>query len=833
MAVCSDDSARIGDIELLQAPAVPMTADAILEDLTRYFSRLLGRRTIRTRSPFLFQSIVFAIRDRLMERWNQSNIAVERSNSRVTCYLSLEFLTGRLLRNALLCLNLEEETREALNRLGLTLEDILDREHDAGLGNGGLGRLAACFLDSCATLKLPVVGYGIRYRYGMFRQRIEKGVQVEEPDPWLREGYPWEIERFEFARTIKFGGYTTSRTDEQGNSHHSWLGTHDVLAIPFDIPIPGYRNGIVNTLRLWSAAATEEFDLEEFNAGSYVDAVAAKNAAENITMVLYPNAASENGQELRLRQQYFLASASLQDVLRRWCLRHEDFDAFVEHHCFQLNDTHPAIAVPELMRLLMDEHGLNWNAAWEITRTTMAYTNHTLLPEALEQWSVGMFRRLVPRILEIVFEINAHFLHEVSQTWPGDADRLRRMSLISSDSSMIRMAYLAIVGSFSVNGVATLHSRLLREGLFRDFAELWPAKFNNKTNGVTQRRWLAACNPQLAALITARIGDGWITNLDELAGLRPIAGDRSLQQEWRDAHRANKLRLASEIASRTGIRISTSMLFDVQVKRIHEYKRQLLNLLHAIHLYDRIRRGDGDHLVPRAIIIGGKAAPGYFMAKDIIRCINYVARVINTDPVTEDRLRLIFFPDYNVSAMEIICPAADLSAQISTAGKEASGTGNMKFMMNGAITIGTLDGANVEILEAVGFENFFLFGLTVEQVHELQGRYDPRAIIDADPDFASVMALLQSGHFNPAEPGILDSVIQSLQQPWDPWMTAADFRAFVDAHRSAEAAYADSDRWTKMSILNTAAAGRFSTDRTIRDYNAEIWRLKKIELNGK
>ncbi|HSD69684.1 MAG TPA: glycogen/starch/alpha-glucan phosphorylase, partial [Woeseiaceae bacterium] len=425
MAVCSDDSARIGDIELLQAPALPMTADAILEDMTHYFSRLLGRRTIRTRSPFLFQSIVFAIRDRLMERWNRSNMAVERGDSRVTCYLSLEFLMGRLLRNALLCLDIEEETREALNRLGLDLEEILDREHDAGLGNGGLGRLAACFLDSCATLKLPVVGYGIRYRYGMFRQHIENGAQVEEPDPWLREGFPWEIERFEFARTVKFGGYTTSHTDEHGESHHSWLDTHDVLAIPFDIPVPGYRNGIVNTLRLWSAAATEEFDLEEFNAGSYVDAVAAKNEAENITMVLYPNAASENGQELRLRQQYFLASASLQDVLRRWCKRHDDFDAFAEQHCFQLNDTHPAIAVPELMRLLMDEHQLSWNSAWEITRSTMAYTNHTLLPEALEQWPVNMFRRLLPRILEIIFEINTRFLQEIGRAWPGEPDRLR------------------------------------------------------------------------------------------------------------------------------------------------------------------------------------------------------------------------------------------------------------------------------------------------------------------------------------------------------------------------------------------------------------------------
>jgi starch phosphorylase len=809
-----------------------MTADAILEDFTHYFARLLGRRTIRTRSPFLFQSIVFAVRDRLMERWNQTRIATERQDTRLTCYLSLEFLMGRLLTNSLLCLDLTEQTREALNRLGLSLEDVVSREHDAGLGNGGLGRLAACFLDSCATLNLPVVGYGIRYRYGMFRQHIENGAQVEEPDPWLREGFPWEIERFEFAQTIKFGGRTTTEPDRDGKPRCSWIGTHDVLAIPFDVPIPGYQNGIVNTLRLWSAEATEEFDLEEFNAGSYVDAVGAKNAAENITMVLYPNAASENGQALRLRQQYFLASASLQDTLRRWSGRHEGFEQFAAKHCFQLNDTHPAIAVPELMRLLMDVHKLDWNEAWTITRSTMAYTNHTLLPEALEQWPVEMFRRLLPRLLEIIFEINARFLVEVSAHWPGDADRIRRMSLISDGGEqMIRMAYLAIVGSFSVNGVAALHSKLLREGLFRDFAELWPDKFNNKTNGVTQRRWLASCNPRLATLISANIGEGWNTDLNQLEMLEPLATNKAFQKKWRDARAHNKSRLAREIETRTGIGVSASMLFDVQVKRIHEYKRQLLNLLHAVHLYDRIRRGDGNGLVPRAIIIGGKAAPGYFMAKAVIKCINNVAKVINEDPLTEDKLRLVFFPDYNVSAMEIICPAADLSAQISTAGKEASGTGNMKFMMNGSITIGTLDGANVEIREAVGDENFFLFGLTVEQIEELRDSYDPGSIIRADEDFRRVMELLDGGVFDLGETGILRPVIQSIREPRDPWMTAADFRSFVDAHRAAETAYTNVAYWTAMSIRNSAASGRFSTDRTIADYNRDIWRLNPIVLN--
>jgi starch phosphorylase len=738
---------------------------------------------------------------------------------------------GRLLRNALLSLGVMDESTKALDRIGVRLEDLCQREHDAGLGNGGLGRLAACFLDSCATLRLPVIGYGIRYHYGMFHQRIENGHQIEEPDQWLRDGFPWEIKRIELARTVKFGGRTASRTASDGSTRFEWIDTHDVLAIPYDVPIPGYHNEVVNTLRLWSAAATDEFDLEEFNAGDYTDAVAAKNEAENITMVLYPNAATEDGQELRLRQQYFLASASLQDVFAVWRATHgNDFTEFAAQHCFQLNDTHPAVAVPELMRLLMDEAGLGWDAAWSITTSTMAYTNHTLLPEALEMWPVAMFRSLLPRILEIIYEINARFLSEVSHRWPGDNDRLYHMSLIQEGHEpMIRMAYLAIVGSFSVNGVAELHSRLLRQGLFRDFAELWPHKFNNKTNGVTQRRWLAACNPDLAELISEKVGDGWITDLEQLSGLRPFATDAAFQQSWRDIKLANKTRLSQAIASRTGISIDTGMMFDVQVKRIHEYKRQLLNVLHAIHLYDRILRGEGEDLQPRAIIIGGKAAPGYVLAKDIIKCINNVAGVINANPAVKDRLKLVFFPDYNVSAMEVICPAADLSEQISTAGKEASGTGNMKFMMNGAITIGTLDGANVEIREAVGEDNFFLFGLTVDQVAEVRRDYDPQSIIDADDDFARVMHLLDSGHFNRFEPGVLDSVIHSIRNPDDPWMTAADFRGFIEAQALAGEAFKDQQDWTRMSILNTAASGRFSTDRTMREYNEGIWRLEPLE----
>jgi starch phosphorylase len=804
-------TADMSGIMLMQTPNLPMTADAILEDFDHYFRRLLGRQVISRRSPFLYQAIVFAARDRLMERWASTRKATETADRCRVAYLSLEFLMGRLLGNALLNLGIEDETAEALSRLGLELEDVYDREHDAGLGNGGLGRLAACFLDSCATLALPVIGYGIRYRYGMFHQRIENGYQVEEADSWLREGFPWEIERIEYTQTIHFGGRSAVYTDEYGHTRHEWVDTQDVLAIPFDIPIPGYRNDIVNTLRLWSASATDEFDLDEFNAGSYADAVASQNEAENITMVLYPNAATENGQELRLRQQY--------------C----DFTDFADKHCFQLNDTHPAIAVAELMRLLIDVHYLEWDEAWALTTKTMAYTNHTLLPEALERWPVSMFRRLLPRILDIIYEINARFIVEVSQHWPGDNDRIARMSLIEEGPEpMIRMAYLAIVGSFSVNGVAELHSKLLREGLFRDFAELWPEKFNNKTNGVTQRRWLAACNKSLGRLITDTIGDRWPTELTELEKLKEFVDEPEFRKAWRAIKLSNKVQLAHAIEDKTGIRVEPSNLFDVQVKRIHEYKRQFLNVLHAIHLYDRIRRGDD--VVPRTIIIGGKAAPGYIMAKDVIKCINNVARVINTDPAMDGKLQLVFYPDYNVSAMEVICPAADLSEQISTAGKEASGTGNMKFMMNGAVTIGTLDGANVEIREAVGEDNFFLFGLTVDEINELRGRYNPQAIIDADPELTNVVRLIESGYFNRFEPGVFDSVLQAMREPSDPWMTVADFRSFIDAQGRAAESYRDVEQWTRMSILNTASSGRFSTDRTMRDYNDEIWRLEPIEL---
>ncbi len=819
--------------DITQLPKLGMSKKDFINDFKHYYSHRLGRDE-NCRSPhYAYEALSLAISDRLVERWKNTYNAYRNVNCKTAFYLSMEYLMGRSLSNAMLNLGVNDVVGEALYDLGLELEELIDAEPDAGLGNGGLGRLAACFIDSCATLRLPVTGYGLRYEYGMFCQTIENGEQVEKPDHWLRNGNVWEIERPEYTQRVKFGGHTESHIDERGRKRVCWVNTNDVLAVPFDTPIPGFNNGTVNTLRLWKATATEEFNLQEFNAGDYAESVAEKNTAENITMVLYPNDANENGKALRLQQQYLLASASLQDVIANWVGRHgNDFTQFAEKNCFQLNDTHPSIAVAELMRLLIDIHGLDWHSAWNITRKTMAYTNHTLLPEALEKWSVGLMQSLLPRMMEIIFEINAHFMAEVSAHWPGDFERMRRMSIIEEgNEKQVRMAYLAIVGSFSVNGVAALHSKLLQEGLFRDFYEFWPEKFNNKTNGVTPRRWLAACNPELAELITKTIGDGWITDLSQLAKLKPYAEDAAFRKKWYELQQFSKQRLIDYKREEYDIEINVDALFDVQVKRIHEYKRQTLNVLHVIHLYDRIKRGDTANWTKRCVLIGGKAAPGYAMAKKVIKLINNVANVINRDPDVGDKLKLVFLPNYRVSAMEKICPGADLSEQISTAGKEASGTGNMKFMMNGALTIGTLDGANIEIREEVGDDNFFLFGLTEEEVQERRKDYNPAAIIDQDPDLQGVMKLLECGHFNQFEPKIFDDVIASLKSPNDPWMTIADFRSYVDAQKRVEEAYRDKERWTRMSIINTACSGKFSTDRTIADYNNEIWRLEPIRVD--
>ena len=814
-------------------PELGMDTQTLISDFKRYYGHRLGRDENCKSLHYAYEALSLAISDRLIERWKKTYNAYKENDCKRANYLSMEFLMGRTLSNAMINLGITDVASKAMYDLGLEMEELIDSEYDAGLGNGGLGRLAACFIDSCATLQLPVTGYGLRYEYGMFEQMVVNGEQIEKPDHWLRNGNIWEIERLEYKQVIKFGGRTETHIDERGKKRVCWIDTHDVQAVPFDTPIPGFRNNTVNTLRLWKATATEEFNLQEFNEGDYAEAVAAKNSAENITMVLYPNDASENGKVLRLKQQYLLASASLQDVIGIWVGRHgNDFSEFAAKNCFQLNDTHPSIAVAELMRLLMDIHGLDWDEAWKITSHTMAYTNHTLLPEALERWSVNLFKQLLPRLMEIIFDINAHFLAEVSAHWPGDKERLARMSLIEEGPEQhIRMAYLAIVGSYSVNGVAALHSKLLQQGLFRDFYEIWPHKFNNKTNGVTPRRWLASCNPELAKLITETIGDSWLTDLSMLKKLVPYADDKAFRKRWKQIKLEAKQKLIALKKQEHNIDLSVDALFDVQVKRIHEYKRQLLNVLHVIHLYDRIKRGDITNWTNRCVLIGGKAAPGYYMAKKIIKLINNVGKVINDDPDVGDKLKLVFLPNYRVSAMEIICPGSDLSEQISTAGKEASGTGNMKFMMNGALTIGTLDGANIEIREEVGDENFFLFGLTEDQVEANRHHYDPCAIIEQDDDLKRAMNLLEWGHFNQFEPGIFDALIGSMLSPHDPWMTIADFRSFVEAQKHVETVYRDSERWTRMSILNCAASGKFSTDRTITEYNNDIWKLTPVKVD--
>ncbi len=806
----------------------------LIHSFKEYYVHFLGRDDESHSVHYAYEALGMTIRDRLMERWNETHRTYKQAKTKRAFYLSMEYLMGRSLSNAMINLGINDAATRAMNELGIEIEEIIQGELDAGLGNGGLGRLAACFMDSCATLQLPVIGYGLRYEYGMFTQTIVNGHQQEKPDHWLRLRNVWELKRLEYAHHVKFGGYTAVQTDEHGEEHFVWLDANEVLAIPYDTPIPGFQNNTVNTLRLWKSVATEEFNLNEFNSGDYVHAVAKKNSAENITMVLYPNDSSENGKELRLRQQYFLVSASLQDVISHWVgLYGEDFSQFADKNCFQLNDTHPSLAVAELMRLLLDNHHLSWDDAWAITSSSMAYTNHTLLPEALEKWSVTLFKELLPRLMDIVFEINARFLSQVAAHWPGDYNKLRTMSVIEEgEEPQVRMAYLAIVGSFSVNGVAELHSQLLQREMFADFYAIWPEKFNNKTNGVTPRRWLLGANPELASLITETIGSDWIHDLTLLKSLIPYAEDKEFRKRWRSIKQSAKQRLADYKQQQHGVTINVDAIFDVQVKRIHEYKRQLLKVLHVIHLYIRIKAGDKD-IAPRCVLIAGKAAPGYQIAKNIIKLINNVATVINNDPDIQGQLSLLFLPDYRVSAMEQICPGADLSEQISTAGKEASGTGNMKMMMNGAVTVGTYDGANIEILKEVGEDNFFLFGLTEEQVNQTKAHYNPVSIIENDDDLTQVMNLLESGHFNQLEPSLFDALITSLKNSNDPWVTIADFRSYIDIQAQVDIAYLDPVRWIKMSIMNVACSGKFSSDRSINQYNEDIWQLEHLPVLSK
>lgn len=776
-----------------------------------------------------FMGFSYAVRDRLLQRWAETLETYLAQNVKIVCYLSAEFLMGPQLENNLVNLDMQNEAREAALALGKSLEEILAHEEEPGLGNGGLGRLAACFLDSLATLERPAVGYGIRYEFGIFDQVIRDGWQVEVTDKWLRYGNPWEIAKPELAITVGFGGHTDYVRDDQGRQRVRWVPARQVKGVPHDTPIPGYRVPTCNTLRLWSAEAVEAFAFDAFNAGDYAKAVDAKVVSETISKVLYPNDESERGKRLRLSQQYFFVSCSLQDMLRMHKGLRRDVADFPNYWAAQLNDTHPSIAVAELMRLLVDEEGVDWDRAWDITQRTFGYTNHTLLPEALETWPVPLFGDLLPRHLEIIFEINRRFLDEVRRRFPGDDGRTARLSLIEESSpKKVRMAHLACVGSHAINGVAALHSDLLKKSVLKDFHDLWPERFSNKTNGVTPRRFVALANPGLAGLIGRTIGDGWITRPEELRRLESHADDAGFQSEWRTVKLANKRRLSDYIRAKTGLAIDPDWLFDIQVKRIHEYKRQHLNVLHIIALYRRLKADPALDIPPRAFIFGGKAAPGYFMAKRIIKLVNAVADVVNGDPAVNQRLRVVFVPNFNVQNAEWIYPAADLSEQISTAGKEASGTGNMKFAMNGALTIGTLDGANVEIREEVGPENFFLFGLNVDEVHALKaGGYRPWEFGAGNPELKGVLDLLGSGHFSNGDRDMFRPIVDGL---WgsDEYLVLADFAAYAAAQEAVSSAWRDARRWTRMSILNTARSGKFSSDRVIRDYCDQTWGVRRL-----
>ncbi len=781
----------------------------------------------------LYKSLAFTLRDLLFERWIDTMQTYYKKPSKRVYYLSLEFLMGRALDNAMVNLGVREAVEKAIGEWNLNLEDLMELEYDAGLGNGGLGRLAACFLDSMATLALPAYGYGIRYEYGIFFQRIRNGEQQETPDPWLRYGNPWEIERPEFLYPVHFYGSVQQGYDESGGERTEWVDTQEVMAMAYDTPIPGYRNDTVNNMRLWAAKSTRDFELSYFNHGDYERAVSDKVITETISKVLYPNDNVFEGKELRLKQEYFFVSATLQDILRRFTKIHgSDFAVFTDEVAIQLNDTHPAIGIPELMRLLVDREGLPWNTAWEITCRTFAYTNHTVLPEALEKWPVDLFARVLPRHLQIVYRINHDFMDEVAQRFPGDVDRLRRMSIIEEgQDKKIRMANLAIVGSHSVNGVSALHSQIIRDDLFRDFHDMWPERFNNKTNGITQRRWLLTSNPTLSRLICDRTGEGWITNLDELRKLEPLAEDGAFRAEWLAVKRANKERMAAYILKHNSLVVDPDSLFDVQVKRIHEYKRQLLNVLHVIFHYNRIRENPEVKVVPRTVIFGGKAAPGYHMAKLIIRLINGVAEVVNNDPATQGKLRVLFLANYSVSLAEKLMPAADLSEQISTAGTEASGTGNMKFSLNGALTIGTLDGANVEIREEVGRDNIFIFGLTTEEVETTRrDGYDPWHYSDSDEELRRVLDMISSGAFSPDDPARFRPITEALLQQGDTYRLLADFRPYVEAQAAVAELYRDREAWARMSILNVARIGKFSSDRTIMEYASEIWVTRPVPV---
>jgi len=806
------------------------TKDSIKQAFIRHIQSSLGKDEYSATALDRYYALCLTVRDCIVERWVNTQQTYYQEDARRVYYLSLEYLMGRALHNALLNVGMLEEYEEAFAELGLSLDDLEDLEPDAGLGNGGLGRLAACFLDSMATMRLPAYGYGLRYDYGIFRQDIIKGRQVEGPDEWLRLPYPWEFPRPEYLLKVSFGGWVESYRDEQGAERYRWRGTNDVLAMAHDVPIPGYGNNTVNTLRLWKAMATRDFDLEDFNVGDYLGALEHRVQAETITRVLYPNDNFHLGKELRLKQQYLLVSATLQDAIRRHLVNHPSLDNLADKAVFQLNDTHPALSVAEMMRLLLDVYGYGWDRAWEITTSCMAYTNHTLLPEALEKWSADLVGRMLPRHLLIINEINQRFLDEIRRRFPGDDEMIRRVSVYEEGrGKRVRMANLAVIGSFSVNGVAALHTSLLKSRVLPEFHRIWPEKFNNKTNGITQRRWLLLANPFLSRLLTEQVGDGWITDLDQLEKLNELANDRPFLEKLGQAKRQAKERLAGAMTWH-GFELDPDWLFDVQIKRIHEYKRQLLNVLHIIHLYAELRRSPNALAAPRVFLIGGKAAPGYERAKLIIKLINDVAARVNSDPLVSSRMRLYFVPNYNVSKAELLFPGADISEQISTAGFEASGTGNMKFALNGALTLGTLDGANVEIADAVGRDNIFIFGNTVEQVAGLRRQgYEPRRLYEENPRIREVLDLMRNDHFNPGEPGLYRPIVDSLLAD-DFYLHLADFESYREAHQRADRAYLEQPEWLRMSLRNIANVGRFSSDRTISDYVRDIWKTKPHDV---
>jgi glycogen phosphorylase len=786
---------------------------------------------IATKNDF-YMALAYTVRDRQLHRWiNTIETYLKQKEPKVVCYLSAEFLLGPRLGNGLVNLGIWNEVRQAVEESGLDLKELLEQEAEPGLGNGGLGRLAACYMDSLSTLEIPAIGYGIRYEFGIFSQEIQDGWQIERADKWLRLGDPWELPRPESTVDVNFGGHTEAYTDDQGRYRVRWIPAEVVRGVPHDMAILGYKVNTANTLRLWKAEARESFDFQEFNVGDYYGAVHDKVVTENITKVLYPNDEPIQGKQLRLEQQYFFVSCSLQDMIRIHLRIGGSLNNFHEAFAVQLNDTHPSIGVAELMRLLVDEHQMDWDLAWDITRKTFAYTNHTLLPEALEKWPIKLFGSLLPRHLEIIYEINRRFLDEIRLKYPNDASRIARMSLIDeSGERYVRMAYLATVGSHAVNGVAELHSRLLKETTLHDFYELWPEKFLNVTNGVAPRRFVVASNPRFSSLVTGKIGDNWIKQLDDLRKLEAFAEDPGFRSEYQKIKLANKQDLAGYIQRETGAPVNPESIFDVQVKRLHEYKRQHLNVLHIITLYNRIKHDRDIDIVPRTFIFGGKAAPGYFMAKLIIKLINSVGEVLNKDPDVRDRLKVVFLPNYNVKQAQRIYPAADLSEQISTAGYEASGTSNMKFAMNGALTIGTLDGANIEIRDEVGQENFFLFGLTTEEVREKRSSgYHPWDYYDADPQLRAAIDLINSGHFSHGDTNLFKPLVDSLMK-FDPYMLFADYQSYVSCQDQVSQAYKERDNWARMSILNTARMGKFSSDRAIREYCSKIWNAMPVKV---